>query len=583
MTYSGIAGRNLDKSKNQLVSLLDKGERLIADLGPDFDHEAKKLSSLKVRLVEGRFHLAVLGQFKRGKSTLLNALISEPILPVSVIPLTAVPTFIHFGSAPKIVVKYKAKQKVEEFAGTSTSDRTAVLSKYATEQGNPKNKLGVTEVDVESPASILSQGVVLIDTPGIGSTHRHNTQATLNFLQQCDAALFLISADPPITEVELDFLDQVWKKVPRLFFVLNKIDYLNAEERDQSLSFFRKILAEHLGIEEDVPVFCTSARQGLEAKLKNCPKTLAKSGIAELETHLIDFLVSEKFTTLSNAITRRAADVMEAVLMGVRISLQVLQLPEKTLEEKLTIFQKSLIQADQDSTMIQDILEGDKKRVSAFIENQAQALREESKTFLERVMSQTSRYKSYGVSTKSRVQGVWAESIPDFFERKQAELNESVKSRLLDALAPHEQRAEQLIETLRKTAADLFRVPYRPLRSENPLEKIRKPYWVINTWNTDAVPMLKTMDQRLDDLVRRNVENLRWSVMQNLNISFARFSTRIKERLKETIAATKGAMEKAAAQKKAHGETVGKEVHRLEHDTGELENLKSVLESMNSA
>ena len=52
-------------------------------------------------------------------------------------------------------------------------------------------------------------GQVLIDTPGIGSTFRHNAQATLNFLPQCDAALFLVSADPPITEVEVDFLKEV--------------------------------------------------------------------------------------------------------------------------------------------------------------------------------------------------------------------------------------------------------------------------------------------------------------------------------------------------------------------------------------
>jgi hypothetical protein len=78
----------------------------------------------------------------------------------------------------------------------------------------------------------------------------------------------------------------------------------------------------------------------------------------------------------------------------------------------------------------------------------------------------------------------------------------------------------------------------------------------LNTWNTDAIPMLKSMDQRLDDLVRRNVENLRWSTMQNVNISFARFASKIKERLKETVNATKGALETTSFRKKEHGETV---------------------------
>lgn len=572
--------RDLGASNDWLISLLNQGTSLVSGLGPDFEHEFKKLSALKGRLMDGRFHLAVLGQFKRGKSTLLNALVAEPILPVSVVPLTAAPTFIQFGATPKIRVHYGNTRSVEEFSGASTSDRTAFLVKYVTEEGNSKNRVGVTEVEVVLPAPILSRGVVLIDTPGIGSTYRHNTQATLNFLQQCDAALFLISADPPITDVELDFLRQVREKVPRLFFILNKVDYLNADERDQALSFFRKILTEHLEVDEDIPVFCISARGGLEAKIKQNKEKWVESGVAELETHLIDFLLREKFTALCKAISLRAADVVEAVLMGVRISLQALHLPEKTLEEKLLVFEKSLRQADQDRTIIQDILEGDKKRMTAFIESHAQTLREETRDFLKEVMNRGSRLRSYGKTTKDRVQDAWAESIPNFFEHKQAELNENVKSRLMDALAPHEQRTEQLIETLRKTAADLFQVPYRPLHSENVLETARRPYWVLNTWNTDAIPMLKSMDQRLDDLVRRNVENLRWSTMQNVNISFARFASRIKERLHETVAATKGAMETADTLKKRHGETVAQELNRLEKLEGALETLKIQIEEI---
>jgi ribosome biogenesis GTPase A len=571
--------QNLKASNDRLISLLDKGVNLISGLGPDFGHKTKTLSGLKDRLMDGRFHLAVLGQFKRGKSTLLNALISEPILPVSVIPLTSVPTFIRFGSPSIIRVRYGDNRGVEEFSGESTSDRTDLLVKYVTEEGNPKNKLGVTEVEVVLPAPILSKGVVLIDTPGIGSTYRHNTQATLNFLQQCDAALFLISADPPITDVELDFLRQVRQKIPRLFFILNKVDYLNAKERDQVLSFFREILAEHLDIEKDIPVFSISARKGLEAKVKQDKEEWVESGVAELETYLIDFLVREKFSAMCEAISRRATDAVEAALMGVRISLQALHLPQKTLEEKLSVFEQSLQQADQDRKIIQDILEGDKKRMTAFIENWSQALRKETKAFLKEEMNRGSRSKSYGKSTKSRVQDAWAESIPDFFEHKQAELNEDVKSHLLDALAPHEQRTDQLIETLRKTAADLFQVPYRSLRHENTLETARRPYWVLNTWNTDAIPMLKSMDQRLDDLVRRNVENLRWSTMQNVNISFARFASRVKERLEETVAATQGAMKTARFRKKDHGETVAEEVCRLEKVAGELETLKVSLEN----
>ena len=88
-----------------LSVLLDRTADTVSQIGPQFMHYSRKLNGLADRYAEGRFHLAVLGQFKRGKSTLLNALMGEPILPVGVVPLTAAPTFIQYGQAPKICVR----------------------------------------------------------------------------------------------------------------------------------------------------------------------------------------------------------------------------------------------------------------------------------------------------------------------------------------------------------------------------------------------------------------------------------------------------------------------------------------------
>lgn len=560
-----------------LLSFLEISESLISEIGPGCALYQEKLNELKNRLVEGRFHLAVLGQFKRGKSTLLNALIGEPILPVAVIPLTAAPTFIQFGSVPMIQVSFGNGQSPESFTGQTTAERTAFLTQYVTEEGNPKNHRGVSQIEVVLPAPILSKGVVLIDTPGIGSTYRHNTQATLSFLEQCDAALFLISADPPITEVEVAFLRNVREKVPRLFFVLNKVDYLSDTEKAQALAFFKRMLLEQLDIRDDVPIFCISARFGLEARMANLPEKWEKSGVADLEAYLTDFLLKEKLTVLSTAVSKRAADLVEAALMQVRISLKALQLPRHTLEENIAVFEKSLKQAERDRTVIQDILEGDKKRVILFLEEQSQTLACESTVFLKQVMNQGMLSCTASKSATHRVQDAWAETIPTFYERKHAEINHMIQNRMLDALTPHEKRTEELIETLRKTAADLFQVPYRPLHGENVLEKAQRPYWVLNAWNTDAAPILKSMDQRLDDIVRRNVENLRWSTMQNIQLSFARFVRRIRERLDETVQATQGAMETAHAREKTHGVSVADEIQRLETLSAALSAVKDDL------
>jgi hypothetical protein len=110
---------------------------------------------------------------------------------------------------------------------------------------------------------------------------------------------------------------------------------------------------------------------------------------------------------------------------------------------------------------------------------------------------------------------------------------------------------------------------------EQVLEIKKRPHWVLNTWNTDPLPVLQSMDQRLDGLVRRNVEDIRWSMLQNLNISFAGFIRRTQERLDETVAATKGAMQAAHARRQAHDGSVELEVTRMGNCRATLEGLKT--------
>ncbi|MEJ2157665.1 MAG: dynamin family protein [Desulfobacteraceae bacterium] len=560
-----------------LADLLYKTSETISGIGPPFLHYSRKLNDLASRYSEGRFHLAVLGQFKRGKSTLLNALTGEPILPVGVVPLTAAPTFLQYGKAPKISVQLNGGRPADEFTGVSTAERSAFLAGFVTEKGNPQNKLGVVEVQVDLPAPILSGGVVLIDTPGIGSTYRHNTTATLNFLQQCDAALFLISADPPITEVELEFLRHVREKVPQLFFVLNKIDYLDEEELEEALDFYKRVLSEEVGWDSAFPVFRVSARKGLEARTAADSGGWTASGMAQLESFLVDYLAREKFKALTDAVCRRALESIEAVLMETGIALKALNLPQQELEEKIIVFEQSLKKAEDERRLIQDVLEGDKKRVTAFVEEQAGDLARHAEQFLKVIMQHGTSSRGYGRSSKTGIQQAWADAIPDFFEEQREALNERVKDRLLECLAPHEQRLSRLVETLRRTAADMFRVPYKPLSTEEVLEIKRRPYWVLSTWNTDPLPVLKSIDQRLDGLVRRNVENIRWSMLQNLNLSFAGFARRTRERLDETVAATQGAMETAHARRQAQDGSVEAEASRLADSMAALETLKSEL------
>jgi ribosome biogenesis GTPase A len=312
---------------NPLSSLMAQAIERAAQLGPDFAVDRQKLQALRDRLAEERFHLAVLGQFKRGKSTLLNALLGEALLPTSVVPLTAIPTFLRPGPNLQARIVYQNGHNPDTFSATQPAELREILTRFVTETGNPHNQREVAHVDISHPAHLLSRGVVLIDTPGIGSTLRHNTEATLNFLPQCDAALFLVSADPPLTEAEVEFLKEVQTKVTRLFFILNKVDYLTAAERQTILSFFKKTLQEQVGLANPEPIFCISARQGLEARQSDNSQLWASSGLAEVENHLVQFLVSDKTAVLQTALAGKMINLLADITLRLRLTIRSLHLP----------------------------------------------------------------------------------------------------------------------------------------------------------------------------------------------------------------------------------------------------------------
>src|SRR4030042_1781542 len=108
-----LDGTDDDKSGADLSRLLERAASLLHGLGEAFSDVAHRLQELTDRLAQGRFHLAVLGQFKRGKSTLLNALLGEAVLPMAVVPLTAVPTFIRPGQTPAARVHFQDERPPE--------------------------------------------------------------------------------------------------------------------------------------------------------------------------------------------------------------------------------------------------------------------------------------------------------------------------------------------------------------------------------------------------------------------------------------------------------------------------------------
>jgi GTP-binding protein EngB required for normal cell division len=211
---------------------------------------AAEARALAARVAEGRFYVACVGQFKRGKSTLINALVGAGVLPTGVVPVTSIPTVVRFG-------RPAARVRLARGGGWVGVDRSA-LGAWVTEEGNPANRKQVVGVEVFEPSPLLATGMCLVDTPGLGSIFDASTRATREFVPQIDAAVVVLGVDPPISAAEIELITSVAAHVAQLVFVLNKADRFRADERNEARAFTERTLSERL-VRPVGPLFEVSA------------------------------------------------------------------------------------------------------------------------------------------------------------------------------------------------------------------------------------------------------------------------------------------------------------------------------------
>jgi hypothetical protein len=199
---------------------------------------ATEATELAERVAEGRFYTACVGQFKRGKSTLINALAGEPILPCGVIPVTTVATVIRYGERRAARIRSH---------GAWVEIPPSELHQYVSEEHNPENSKSIEGVEVFLRSPLLRSGMCLVDTPGLGSVFAANAAATEAFIPHIDAAIAVIGADPPLSGDELDLVEDVARHVADILVVLNKADRVTDGERAAANAFADKMLEKRLG------------------------------------------------------------------------------------------------------------------------------------------------------------------------------------------------------------------------------------------------------------------------------------------------------------------------------------------------
>jgi predicted GTPase len=289
---------------------------------------AEEARELATRVSEGRFYVACIGQFKRGKSTLLNALVGHEVVPTGFVPVTAVPTVIRFGDQPRARVRMRD--------GAWRDIAMTDLKEYVTEELNPENEKAVDGAEVFVPSALLSSGMCFVDTPGLGSVFTGNTATTQAFIPHIDAALVVVGADPPIAGEELALVESIGTQVQDLILVINKADRTSDPERAAAAKFTRQVLEKRLHRPMG-EVFEVSAAERMEDRgpLRDWEKLLASLHhlVEDSRRNLVRAACDRGLQRLSEQLLAIIDEDRDALLRPIEESERRIELMKETISE----------------------------------------------------------------------------------------------------------------------------------------------------------------------------------------------------------------------------------------------------------
>ncbi|KJH70453.1 dynamin family protein [Aliterella atlantica] len=278
----------------------------------ELQRDIEDITKASQALRNGVFRLLVLGDMKRGKSTFLNALIGENLLPSDVNPCTAILTILRYGAEKKVTVHFNNGVSPENLDFKAFKQRYTIDPSEAKELEQQK-KLAFPEVShavVEYPLPLLEKGVEIIDSPGLNDTEARN-ELSLGYVNNCHAILFVMRASQPCTLGERRYLENYIKsRGLTVFFLINAWDQVKeslidpddteelAEAEARLRRVFRANLAEYCQIDGydlyDERVFELSSIQALRRRLKNPDAALDGTGFAEFMGAISTFLTKER-------------------------------------------------------------------------------------------------------------------------------------------------------------------------------------------------------------------------------------------------------------------------------------------------
>jgi GTPase SAR1 family protein len=365
--------QEVQKNRSVLVDLIQRQLGVLQKLSMTGKTE-ETLQRLQQQVSTEKFKVLIIGEFKRGKSTFINALLGNKVLPAYAIPCTAIISEIKWGASPRALLHYTQSEdgsvKQPQEIPIDQIEQYVVIKDDPSEiNGNPYEK-----VELFWSLELCQNGVELIDSPGLNE-HDTRQKITIDYLSSADAILFLLSCEALASQSELNVIDNNLKSMgyEEIFIICNRFDLIRAEEREAIKRYGLSKLAP-LTKRKDEGVFFISALEALEGRQHGDNERVNKSGILQLEKELQEFLTKGRGRL---KILQSARKLQLAISEAREIIPQrqaMLQTDFKTLEARYDAAQEPLSNLE---TKHRQLVE----RASNFCEDMRESVRKKTRTF----------------------------------------------------------------------------------------------------------------------------------------------------------------------------------------------------------
>ena len=300
-----INDRNVYNKNNKAISnILEKLINISKNDQFQLDEINNDFAELLEDFKQNKYSIVTVGEFGRGKSMFINALLGKKVLPTSAMVCTATINLIKYKEAQEIYVTYRSGKRVKV--------EYDELSKIVTKKNNKAPDIKWVEIFYNTEFS--KDGVEIVDTPGVNDIDENREKVTFEFIPRAHAAILILDCEQVLTASEMNFLQvKINRYIDKVFVIINKIDNLddNPEGLGKAITHLKKNLLnikklhpdltesdEFLFTEDKLKIFPLSAKKAMNAKKNNDAKLLKESKFQDFEKELLHFLFYEKGSIL---------------------------------------------------------------------------------------------------------------------------------------------------------------------------------------------------------------------------------------------------------------------------------------------